>query len=87
MKQYKIVIDNKEHLVSSQILTGKQAKTLAGITEEMEQEAKRSHREDGRGRWILCKIINKPIPDEEVPDIQEIDLLKEKDSKYFTCCI
>ena len=87
MSTYQITIDNEIHYVTTQFLTGKQIKILAGVTEEMERLAKASygHVSDSMG-WHAYKIILKPIPDQQILDDEEVDLVEEANFKFFTTC-
>lgn len=88
MEKFSINIDKKDYVVSDQFITGKQIKILAGITERDEALAKATYvAEIGNLGWSAYKIINKPMPDEQILDNDCIDLLEEKDSKFFTVCV
>lgn len=93
MEKYKIIIDRKEYFVNTQFITGKQIKILAGITEEMERLAKATYGDESMG-WFVWKITEKtrpyfphtPEPDEKIDDNDEIDLVEDKGSKFYTAC-
>lgn len=83
--EHKIIIDNNKHTVSTQFLTGKQIKIIANITEKDEALARAAYKDESMG-WFVYKIIEGTEEDEQILDNDGVDLLEEKESKFYTAC-